>query len=383
MKINVNVKVTLVVLMTIVLVFILLKKSESDKHEEIIKTVSPEISDLQSFVLASGKVQPFKMVDIGVQVSGQIRKLLVRPGTHVSKGQLLAEIDPSISFNAWRQAKSNVENIISQKEVATINSGQLKLNYLRMNELYNHKSISRQQLEDAQTSLEAKEAEVRSLDAQIQSANIQVEIAKTNMSYTEILAPISGEVIAINAEEGQTVIAQQEVPLLLKLADMSKITIYARVPEAEINSVKVGQEVVFSTMSNPGEFLSSTIRSISPAPADFLTVQSGNIESQNNGKAVFYNVMFDFPNVDNKLKISMTTQVKIITSKLTDVLTIPVSSLTESTESEAFVYVLTKSGIQKRKIITGISSLSKIEVKSGLSVSDKILSDPSESHSQI
>lgn len=199
--------------------------AEAPKYQ----TAPVERTDIENTVLATGLLEGIKQVDVGAQVSGQLKSLKVKVGDKVKKGQWLAEIDPLVLQNTLRQAQVDEENLQAQKRATQAQLRQTKAIYERYQNLQEDASISRQDFETAQSDYEVQQANLLSLDAQIKSAHIQIDTAKVNLAYTRIVAPIDGDVVGIVTQEGQTVIANQLAPILLKLADLDTMTIKAQV----------------------------------------------------------------------------------------------------------------------------------------------------------
>ena len=190
-------------------------------------TATAERGDIENAVLATGLLEGIKQVDVGAQVSGQLKSLKVKVGDKVKKGQWLAEIDPLILQNTLRKAQVDEENLQAQRRATAAQLKQAKSVYERYKGLQDDESVSRQDFEDAESTFQVQQANLLALDAQIKSAHIQIDTAKINLDYTRINAPIDGDVVGIVTQEGQTVIASQLAPVLLKLADLDTMTVKA------------------------------------------------------------------------------------------------------------------------------------------------------------
>lgn len=263
--------------------------AEAPKYQ----TAPVERSDIENTVLATGLLEGVKQVDVGAQVSGQLKSLKVKVGDKVKKGQWLAEIDPLVLQNTLRQAQVDEENLQAQKRATQAQLKQTKAIYQRYQNLQEDASISRQDFETAQSDYEVQQANLLSLDAQIKSAHIQIDTAKVNLAYTRIVAPIDGDVVGIVTQEGQTVIANQLAPVLLKLADLDTMTIKAQVSEADVIHIAPGQEVYFTILGEDKRYYGK-LRGTEPAPQNFLETPPAGTPKQNT--AVFYNALFEVPN---------------------------------------------------------------------------------------
>ncbi|TWD51554.1 macrolide transporter subunit MacA [Pseudomonas sp. SJZ131] len=337
---------------------------------------SVERADIENAVLATGLLEGIKQVDVGAQVSGQMKSLKVKLGDKVKKGQWLAEIDPLVLQNTLRQAQVDEENLQAQRRATLAQLKQTQAVYTRYRDLQEDASISRQDFETAESAYDVQRANLLSLDAQIKSAHIQIDTAKVNLAYTRIVAPIDGDVVGIVTQEGQTVIAQQLAPVLLKLADLDTMTVKAQVSEADVIHITPGQDVYFTILGEDKRYYGK-LRGTEPAPQNFLETQTAGTPKQNT--AVFYNALFDVPNPDHRLRIAMTAQVRIVLDTATSVLTVPVAALGPRNSDGTFpVRVLDAKGqAQTRNVHTGINNNVKVQVNQGLAEGDKVvIGDP-------
>ena len=340
-------------------------------------TARVERGDIENAVLATGLLQGIKQVDVGAQVSGQLKSLKVALGDKVKKGQWLAEIDPVVLQNTLRQAQVDEENLQAQRLATAAQLKEAKSVYERYQSLQSDAAISRQDFETAESNYQVQRANLLSLDAQIKSAHIQIDTAKVNLAYTRIVAPIDGDVVGIVTQEGQTVIAQQLAPVLLKLADLDTMTVKAQVSEADVIHITPGQEVYFTILGEADKRYYGKLRGTEPAPQNFLETQTAGAPKQNT--AVFYNALFDVPNPDHRLRISMTAQVRIVLDTAKDVLMVPVAALGPRNADESFpVRVLDAQGHAKvRDVQAGINNNVKVQITKGLEEGDKVvIGDP-------
>lgn len=339
-------------------------------------TATVERGDIENAVLATGLLEGIKQVDVGAQVSGQLKSLKVKVGDKVKKGQWLAEIDPLVLQNTLRQAQVDEENLQAQKRATQAQLRQTKALFERYRNLQEDASISRQDFETAQSNYEVQQANLLSLDAQIKSAHIQIDTAKVNLAYTRIIAPIDGDVVGIVTQEGQTVIANQLAPILLKLADLDTMTVKAQVSEADVIHIAPGQEVYFTILGEDKRYYGK-LRGTEPAPQNFLETPPAGTPKQNT--AVFYNALFEVPNLDHRLRISMTAQVRVVLDTAKSVLTIPVAALGERNSDGSYpVRVLDAKGQAKvRTVQVGINNNVKVQINDGLVEGDRVvIGDP-------
>ncbi|MFT0173620.1 macrolide transporter subunit MacA [Paraburkholderia mimosarum] len=341
-------------------------------------TAKVERGDLENTVLATGTLQAFKQVDVGAQVSGQLKSLKVKLGDKVEKEQWLAEIDPVISQNALRQTQADEQNLAAQRRATAARLAQAELVFQRQRQMLPHAATSKQDYEAAQAELDVQRATLISLDAQIRAARIQIETAQANLGYTRIVAPMDGEVVAIVTQEGQTVIAQQQAPVILKLADLDTMTVKAQVSEADVMRVHPDQSAYFTVLGEPDKRYYGKLRAIEPAPQNFLDTQNplgGMGGSSRSNTAVFYNALFEVANPGHRLRISMTAQVSVLLGTARQVLHIPVAALgAKAPDGRYAVRVLgADDKLVTRKVHVGLNNNVKVEVRDGLKFGERVV----------
>ncbi|MDN7489265.1 macrolide transporter subunit MacA [Burkholderia sp. AU31652] len=331
--------------------------------------------DLENAVLATGALQAFKQVDVGAQVSGQLKSLKVKLGDKVTKGQWLAEIDPVISENALRQARASEESLRAQQQSTAAQLTQAELAFKRQQAMLPDDATSRESFEAARATLDVQRATLASLAAQIRSARIQIETAQANLGYTRIVAPMSGEVVAIVTQEGQTVIAQQQAPVILKLADLDTMTVKAQISEADVIRLHQGQSAYFTILGEPDKRHYGALRAIEPAPQNFADSQANLGGGTKPNSAVFYNALFEVPNPEHRLRISMTAQVNIVLGNARNALSIPAAALGEKRKDGTYaVRVLRADGsTETRNVRIGINNNVRVEVLAGLKDGERVV----------
>jgi macrolide-specific efflux system membrane fusion protein len=331
------------------------------KPKVVYATAAVERGDVESTVVAAGIVQPVKYVDVGAQTSGRLKSLKVIRGDQVKENQLLAEIDPVLADTALTGANATLENMTSQRAVKQAQLVLAKVQRDRNDELFAELLISANDRDITRAAYDVAFADVASLSAQMKQAAAAVDTAKANLGYTKITAPMAGEVVSINLLEGQTLNANQQAPNILRIADISTVTVWAQVSEADIVRVKLGQDVYFTVLGEPRRW-NSKIRQILPTP-----------ELINN--VVFYDVLFDIPNPERELKIQMTAQVFIVLAQAKGVLLIPTAAIGNAGEgADIKVQVLKSDGsVELRAIKIGIKSEISAEVTDGLQETEQVV----------
>ena len=324
-------------------------------------TAAIERGAVESTVVAAGVLQPLVYVDVGAQTSGKLQSLKVKRGDQVVKGQLLAEIDPVLADSALTAANATLQNITSQRAQKQAQLALAQAQRDRNDKLFADGLSSASDHEIARAAFDVAAADVASLSAQIKEATAAVDTARANLGYTKITAPMAGEVVSISTLEGQTLNANQQAPNILRIADLSTMTVWAQVSEADIVRVKPGQDVYFTVLGQSRRW-NGTIRQILPTP-----------ELINN--VVFYDVLFDIPNPDRQLEIQMTAQVFIVLAQAKDALLIPAAAIGNAPEGSATkVQVLKPDGsIEQRPIKIGIKSEISAQVTEGLKENEQVV----------
>jgi len=332
--------------------------------------------DIEDRVLASGTLNAFKTVDVGAQVSGQLKKLHVALGDQVKKGQLLAEIDPVLQQNALRDAQATLENVRAQKLSKQALLQQYVLAFKRQKELMAQDATAHADLENAQAQLDGTRADLAALDALVSKSAIAVDTAKANLDYTQIVAPRDGVVLTIATEEGQTVVSTQSATTILTLADLNTITVKAKISEADVMRVRPGLPAYFTLLGDSDTRYQSTLRAVEPASTATTTAAASNsaASSGSSTAAVYYNGLFEVPNPGRKLRVAMTAQVSVVVNGAKQALCIPVSALEQrSKDGRASVRLLRGSLPETRSIRVGISDNVQVQVLEGLKEGDKVV----------
>jgi membrane fusion protein, macrolide-specific efflux system len=324
---------------------------------------------IERTVVAAGVVQPLEFVDVGAQISGQLKSLKVKLGERVKRGQLLAEIDATLNQAKLIEAEATVENLRAQRHAKQEQLVLAQLQKKRGETLLRQDALARAEVEIIDSNYRVAVTGVSSLDAQIKQAQAILTTAQTNLGYTRIVAPMDGEIVTIVAREGQTLNANQQAPMLMRIARLDTMTVWAQVPEAEVTRLKVGHPVHFSVLGEPDQRREGRIRQILPGPE----VVNG---------VVFYNALFDVPNPDGVLKVQMTAQVFFIVEQAADALLIPLSALgadSRGRPNHHRVNVVKADGTTDRRTVeTGIKDGAIVQVLKGLEEGERVAVDDDE-----
>ena len=329
-------------------------------------------TNIAQTVSATGEISAAQLVDVGAQASGQIKKLHVTLGQQVKKGDLIAEIDSTSQLNNLNTNKAKLDTYQAQLVSAEIALRSADKKYQREQALWKEDATSREALEDAQDAFAAAKASVAELKSSIRQTQIAINTAEADLGYTRITAPMDGTVVAIPVEEGQTVNANQTTPTIVQVADLSTMLNKMQIAEGDVNKVKAGMKLTFTTLSQPDNVREATLESIDPG---LTTMSQGSYTTSTDttDSAIYYYARSLVPNEDNVLHIGMTTENTIIINQAEKVLAVPKLAVKQR-GGKQYVRVLGENKQpQEKEITTGLSDNMSTEVKSGLSEGENVI----------
>jgi HlyD family secretion protein len=292
-------------------------------------TAKVERGDIHDVVEATGTINSVITVQVGSQVSGSIAKLNVDFNSRVHKGDVVALIDPALFKGALLQATADLKNAQANLEAARANLEktkaalvQTKADYDRAVGLTKDGVMSKQQLDLAKSnydaanaSVDAAAANITQAEAQISQKEAAVSVAQTNLDYTVIRSPIDGTVVARNVDVGQTVAASLQAPTIFTIAqDLTKMWVYAKTDESDVDNIKVGKTVIFKVDALPKQTFQGVVSQVRMNPT---MVQS----------VVTYDTIIEFANPELKLFPGMTAYVTIPVSTAPNVMKLPNTAL--------------------------------------------------------
>lgn len=295
--------------------------------------------DLEDVVTASGTLQPRDFVDVGTQVSGQIKKLYFDVGAVVKQGDLLAEIDPTVFKSRVDADRAQLDNLRAQIADREAQSVLAEQQFQRQQNLTRENATSDDALQTAAATLQSAKAQISALRAQVQQVESQLRGDEANLGYTRIFAPMAGTIVSQAAKQGQTLNANQQAPIILRIADLSTMTVQTQVSEADVSKLRVGMDVYFTTLGGESKRYYGKLRQINPTP-----------EIVNN--VVLFDALFDVPNPTGELMTQMTAQVFFVLASAKDAILVPVSALQP----------VPRTGAGPRAARAGAARASKVEV---------------------
>lgn len=361
------------VLALILIWFFLFKKDEEAPN---FITTKLQSGDIKSVVIANGEVYAQDLVDVGAQVSGQIKKLYVKVGDNVKKGDMIAQIDSEKQENEISKEKAQLVIYEANLKAAEIKAQNAKIQFLREQKLYKKDATSKEKLENAKNEAALSAANVKQIQAQIEQTKLALDTAETNLGYTKISAPLDGTIVSVPVEEGRTVNANQTTPTIVKIADLSKMEIRLQISEGDISLVKVGQNVEYTILSALDDTKKAEISSIDPA---LTSLSDGSYDKTNlNGsnssnEAVYFYAKVLVDDNDGFLKIGMTTQNTIIVNEAENVNFITSSAIQKDKNNERFVWILKDKTPTKTMVKIGISDNLNTQILSGINKNDEII----------
>ncbi|HEY4344947.1 MAG TPA: efflux RND transporter periplasmic adaptor subunit [Parvibaculum sp.] len=328
------------------------------------KTETVQTGSIEQTVTALGALQPKDYVDVGAQVSGTLEVLHVKIGDVVKKGDLLAEVDPTVYESTVAADKAKLKDIDSQ---ITGQEAQLVLAQIqnrRNQALLKIDAVSKDAADTSAALVKQFTASIASLKAQVEQAQSTLDGDEANLSYCKIYAPMAGTVTSQTTLQGQTLNNRQAAPTIMQIADLTTMTVKAQVAEADVSKLKDNMPVYFTTLGMPDRKWRSTVRQILPTPETVNDV-------------ILYDALIDVANTDQALMTSMTAQVFFVLGSAENVPVVPVAALRPSKSGEDGAYrVLVMNGGSRPKsteVKIGLMNRISAQVLSGLAVGDVVV----------
>lgn len=342
------------------------------KNEVNYLTEPVKRTDIRQTVSATGEISAGQLVDVGAQASGQIKKLYVKIGQEVKQGDMIAEIDSTTQVNTLNTDKARLETYQAQLVSAQIALKSAQTKYNREKALWAEDATSKEDLEDAEDALASAKASVAELKSSIKQTQIAINTAEADVGYTRITAPMSGTVVSIVVEQGQTVNANQTTPTIVQIADLSTMLNKMQIAEGDANKVKPGMQVSFTTLSQPDNTREAELDSVDPG---LTTMSQGSYTTSTDTteSAIYYYARAYVPNEDRSLYIGMTTENSIVVNSADKVLSVPTLAIKQR-DGKKYVRVLgEKNAVTEKTVTTGLSDSISTEIKSGLQEGEKVI----------
>lgn len=341
-------------------------------------TITAVRSTLESTITARGKLQPRESMDVGLPAAGEIRQLHVEIGETVKEGDLLADIAPTItparidiSQAELARLKAELANQQAQFEFA-------ELQFQRQTQLKRENATREDTYESSRMAMQSAAARLEAIRAQIRQTELTLQNDETLLSQTHLRAPMNGTIVSLDAHQGQILAGPQTS--LLRLANLTTMTAWAQVPEADITRLRIGMGARISTPGYPGRSWGAKLRQVLPAPVRNLLPGD---------TSVYYYALFDVANPKRELMAGMSAQLQIVLAQARDAILLPEAALlpltnspmaaanpesSDTAEAMRQIQVLEKDGsIATRTVHIGLTANGMIEIQQGLVPGEQVI----------
>ncbi|MCM1003384.1 MAG: efflux RND transporter periplasmic adaptor subunit [Candidatus Gastranaerophilales bacterium] len=335
-----------------------------------VKYMTKEITEesITQYVEASGTIKPINTIEVGTQVSGTVAQIYVDYNSVVKKGDLLAELDPSLFQANVDQSTAKLNNAQASYAKASSTLNYKRNNYQRYQHLYEKNYVSKDEVELALSNYQQAQAEVSAASAEVNAAKATLENNLTNLRYSKIVSPVDGTVISRAVDVGQTVAASFNTPTLFEVAeDLTQMQIETSVSEADIGKVKVGQKAIYTLDGYQDRKFEGEVTQV-------------RLASTTTNNVVTYAVIISVDNSEGLVIPGMSANVSIITNKVENALCVPPQALkfTPETNGKKYekqgIWLQTKNGLQRCDIEIGVSDDNHTQVISNeIKAGDKVV----------
>lgn len=341
----------ILVLVVVIIAIVAGYKYYAQKQEEakkpVVNTAQVQYMSMKSIVSATGTIKPVESVEVSSKITARVKQVLVKENDTVTQGQTVALLDG--------------KDYETQKEQAEFTLKNAKIIYDRTNYLYNIGAKSKEDLDNAQYNYD--------------TAQSKLEEAESNLSETVIVSPMDGVVIGEPVTDGTMAVQGNSNPtVIMRIADLSRKKIFAKVDETDIGSVRVGQKATFTVDAYNGKTFTATVSKISQTDMDnsWNISNSSSSSSSSSAAVIYYSVTLDVDDPEGLLMPSMTARVEIETANKDSALAVPLSAL-KTDKNGTYVIVIKDDGTtENRYVETGIYGDEFVEIINGLSENEKV-----------
>ena len=300
----------------------------SATDEPSVATAAVTRGDVVETVDATGTLQAVTTVQVGTQVSGTIKALHADFNSRVRRGQVIAELEPSLFQTQVEQARASLTKLEADVQRAQVELDDARQKLTRAKELAAQQLISASDLDTAEVNARVADAALGGAQAQVTQGRASLHQAEVNLDHTIITSPIDGVVVSRNVDVGQTVAASTQAPTLFVIArDLSDMRVEASIAESDIGSIRTGQRATFRVDAYPGDIFTGAVSQVRLQP----------VVEQN---VVSYVTVIAVANPDLRLKPGMTANVTVEVARATDVLRVPNSALRVKPSAEVLAAFL-------------------------------------------
>jgi macrolide-specific efflux system membrane fusion protein len=332
-------------------------------------TVTARRGDIQLTVDAAGKLQLHKWADAYAQIAGQVKDVPVAVGDTVQADQALLEIAPAQQATKVESNRAQMARLQAELADQRAQLDFAQLQFKRQTQLKAQNATREEAFESARMNASSASARLDAITAQIRELEATLKIDEEARQKTLVKSPIAGTVVSLAARPGQILAASQLAAPLLRIADLSEMTVAARVAESDVTRLRPGMAASFTTPGYPGKRWSGKLRQVIPIPADGTGEQ---------GKQAFYIVLFEVKNPDHELMSGMSAQVQFLVGQARDAVLLPASCLGAPDEDGLVKVNVVDAGqrVAARKVKVGLRNAQQAQILSGLAAGDKVLVGP-------
>jgi len=348
--------------------------------------------EIVSTVLANGKIQPLRKVDISANIPGQVVNLAVREGERVAKGDFLLQIDQAQYQASTRSSEANLQSLLHDRDAAQANLEQARYDFEKARKSFDEQLIPEADLQRARSSFDAAQASFSAAQQRVEQARAGLEGARDTLSKTTIRAPISGIVTALPIHEGEVaVIGTMNNPgtVLMTIADLSEMDADLAVDETDLPRLAVGQKAKLTIEAYPDTTFEGLVREVGSSP-----IRPGSDAATRTGstttEAIDFEVKITLADPPENIRPGFSVTAEIETGRAADVPVIPIQALVTrevprdegSTqpaargEVEEGVYTMADGKARFVPVKTGLTGSLEIEVLEGLSEGEEVITGP-------
>jgi macrolide-specific efflux system membrane fusion protein len=332
-------------------------------------TVTPHRGDIQQTVNAAGKLQLYKWADVYAPFGGQVKEVLAAIGDTVKADQAVLEITPAQQPAKAESSRAQMARLQAELSDQRAQLDFAQLQFKRQTQLKAQNATREEAFESARMNASSASARVDAITAQIHELEATLKIDEEARQKTLVKSPMAGTVVSLAARTGQMLSSAQAAAPLLRIADLSEMTVAARVAETDVTRLRPGMAASFTTPGYPGKRWAGKLRQVIPIPADGTGEQ---------GRQAFYIVLFEVKNPDHELMSGMTAQVQFLVAQARNALLLPASCLGTPDEDGLVKVNVLDAGqrVTARKVKVGLQDAKQAQILSGLDADDKVLIGP-------
>ncbi len=326
-------------------------------------TVTARTGKVTHTVDAPGKLTMYRYVDVGTQLGGQIKDVLVPVGETVKAGRLLVEIKPPPDTAHVENNRAQLARLNADLADQNAQYDFAQLQFQRQTRLMADNATRAETLESSRTAMLSSTAKLDAIRAQIQQVEANMKSDDDVRKQSKVEAPINGTIVSLAVHQGQMLNPGQST--LLRIADLTKMTVQARVAENDVTRLRKGMDASFVTPGLPGKRWTGKLTQIMPLPID---------DSAQQGKLSYYTVLFDVPNPEHDLMTGMNANVEFILTEYDNAVTIPACILQDDKSADQTLTVLDATGKPvERKVVLGLRNAHTTQIVSGLQAGERVV----------